>query len=723
MLRDSVVEDLKEQVVLLQRRIKYIQSVGTVFRQKIALIVRECARNPNLAGNELQRLYSQALGEISQVERDIENSSGGAREASVQQSGAVDYSYNSFVVAGKTPRTAQAKEDVRKAHHLCMILQEKNELKEKELALRRSVEEYKTKYEDLEARHKRLLELQSSSIGGGSGSGAQQAAHVAQRELYESRIHELEEQLITTKTDLVKLKSSGAGTFSALLSSGVDDAVDGSSSAAGAASGAAAAVPQDVATLQKQNLYLRSRIQKLKDDVQTLKASSVGSTIQLQQSLDSLLSKIDEQNKKIEAQNGTIRTLEHERVALHRDLSGLRQQHEMLTKHVALSSEAQRRQPSVGENSHHSSAAADDASTLRVAINEYQQQIAQLEASVTSLRDQLREERRLNNDKSLEIRSLGVQIHGLRSKIDTLQTHEEQRQLQQTVVHDVQSRIVAALHEIQESQNASQLSVRVQEMSERLKTLETVEMQLRQKEDQLVVAEDEILRLRQVRDELHLSLSSISSLFMTLPSSVSQVESLVLELKEYKQELRTSYDEHRVPDLVRVEAAVELQVLEAKSSRASQQEIRDAVDQAAQNDSSSQQRKGVAIRDDVDDMSDDALAALLTFPPPPPLVNLLGSVPASHGAGGSPLRTGAASTGTAGSPSPNSATLGFMSPSGGPGTEQDVLLTFQLFDESGVGTLTADVLKLCLATLGINKRLPNAVGSMAQHEFLAFCMS
>jgi hypothetical protein len=431
-----------------------------------------------------------------------------------------------------------------------------------------------------------------------------------------------------------------------------------------------------------------------------------------------------------------IRTFEQERVALHRDLSVIRQQNESLTKQLTLSAERQQGETSnSGGGAGAGSADGRDensggGTTLRDAIAEYQQQIAQLEDVVKSLRDQLRDERRSNNDKSLEIRSLGVQIQSLRTKVDALHTHEEQRQLQQTVVSDVQNRIVGALREIQESQNASQLSVRVEQMSERLRLLESVELQLRQKEDQLVVAEDEILRLRSARDELHLSLSAISSLFMQLPSSVSQVESIVLELREYKKELQSSYEDHRVPDLIRVEAAVELQVLEARAAKASQQALREQIDQLArggekrsdvQESSESGSKHKLAV-DAVDDMTDEALAALLTLPAPPPLLNLLAAA-AEQSAGGSPPRARVSGPSSPQHPSGSPSGIGFSSPSGGPGTESDVILTFQLFDEAGAGTLTTDVLKLCLATLGISKRIPQGIASMAQHEFLSFCMS
>lgn len=778
------LEELRAQIQFLDRRNQYLQTVGALFRQKVALIVRECVRTSHMGPAELQQLYSATMEVIAKAEHDTQTEMPPVHHD--DPDGAV--SVNNANAAGPSmimkpfQRSAEAKEDVRKAHLICVALQEKNDAKQREMELRRAHAELTEKYDDLVDRHKKMLLLQGGVYKGGDtaaqgGPSAVNAAAVASmKDLYESRIKELEQAVVALKKENISLRGGGGGGGSVVHRSSTGRAAvhhvdptdddDEPEIIVLPENPTGSSVDQQthnqhvqheaVEGLTRQNHLLKARVNRLKEELLQLKSQSLGSTMQLNEGLDSLLSKISEQQRQMDEREATIQQLTHEKRELAKECVAHRSQVDMYVKQLELFVKD-------ADTTHLSSAriashVKGETQNLSSAVDEYLQQIHQKDEVIRSLMQQLRDEKQSHQERVLEVRALGVQLQTFRTKLDALQAQQQQRDHQQAMMGDMHARLLSAVSCIQETQNTTSLASKLDFLSAKLRDMETVDLQLRQKEDDLVIARDELEQTREERDELLETLGSISVMFAHFPKSVSEVEKLVIQVEELKEEVRRCSEEHSSPDMLRVEGRMELRQMELenrhKQQTSRQKSIgrgslsrRDSTELGPSNSrarsqthqSASDESSHHSVPDDnIEDEDrweaelEKQLSDIMNIPPLAPLSDFASKLQGS-GQAIDAARQAAQSTTTAtlaaaapqASPPRSSAQassgLGFLSPSGGPGTVQDVRLTFQLFDDHATGVLSADVISLCLATLGIHRSLPTHVKEMSEDQFLAFC--
>ncbi|CUG88922.1 Hypothetical protein, putative [Bodo saltans] len=793
------LEELRVQVQFLERRNQYLQTVGALFRQKVAVIVRECARVSHMGPAELQQLYAATMDEIVKAENDMQSSEGQTASWGDQQ-GRGNSSHrdeNDDIASALRPfqRSHEAKEDVRKAHLICVALQEKNDAKQREMELRREFNALTTKHDDLVDRHKKMLLLQSSSTNhincasavSSSAKPVDAGAVASMKELYESRIRDLEQTVVALKRETITLRTGGGGASGNSIGNAtstprsannipprqrmnrggsyprhsVDDDEDEPEIIILPEDSPQllqqAALQDAIEPLTRQNQLLKARVNRLKDEVQQLKQQSLGSTMQLNEGLESLLAKISDQQRQLDERDTNILQLTREKRELAKECVAHRSQVDMYVKQLELFVKD-------ADTSHLSSAriashTKGETQSLSSAVDEYLQQIHQKDDVIRSLMQQLREEKQNHQERILEVRALGVQLLTFRTKLDAIQAQQQQRDQQQAMMSDMHSRLLSAVNCIQETQNTSSIASKLDVLSTKLRDMETVDLQLRQKEDELVIARDSLEQVREERDELLEALGSISAMFAQFPKSVTEVEKLVIQVEEFKAEIRRCAEDHSSPDMLRVEGRMELRLMELSNRKQQQQQPQH---QQSSNQSQHQRRSTSVPRlqngshssgnsphtnhyeqqDDEDVWEAELEKQLADIMSIPPLVSLDDirhklQPPSSHG---EPYRDAAHSTTpatlAAATPPPSHSSpqrsaaqssaaaasgLGFLSPSGGPGTVQDVRLTFQLFDDHSTGVLPADLIALCLATLGIQRQLPKHVKEMSEDQFLAFC--
>lgn len=730
------VDELQKEVVFLQKRVQYLQSVGAVFRQKVSFILRDCARVPQMGQAELQHLYATTMAEVAKAEHDMNQ--GGPEGAFIGQAdGEPAGDMTSLFKA--LQRTPSAREDVRKAHLICVALQEKNDIKEKEMNLRREHTVLQDKYNELSERHKRVVLQQN--MGMTSGNAGVQNAVAAVKDLYESRVRELEENLLRITTENSNLKRELGREDSHTINNkatpaGGDD--DDAAAMVAPPSSSSLATNAAVESLVKQNHLLKARLNKLKEDLHSMKQQSVGSTMQMNESLDSLLAKISEQEAQMREKDTLIMQLTSEKRELAKECVTHRTQVDMYVRQLQLFvKDSDVAQLSNARKADHNKGEADSLSS---AVEEYLQQIFQKDEVIQSLSQQLRGEKQAHEEKQLEVRALGVQLETFRAKLDALQAQQQQRDVQQTMVRDMHQRLFSAVETIQATQNTAALTMKLDELSAKLRSMETVDLQLRQKEDEIVILKDDLERISEERAELLKALTSISVMFMDFPRSVAEVEHMMVELTEFKAEVERCAQQHAVPDLLRVEGRVELRLLEQNTNRAkgARRSVTRDTDADCHTPQQDRQQYNNANDDDDDAMEKQLemqLAQIMNVPPlvplneftknltipEPPVSILVGSSPAPVTTSTNDPIFAEFSPDRRGQNSSQNAALGFLSPSGGPGTVQDVHLTFQLFDDQGSGVLTADLLHLCLATLGIQRQLPPQTKQMSEEQFVVFC--
>ena len=702
---------LREEVLFLQRKVKYIHSVSTIFRQKIALIMREMSKNPAQGFSDHQKQYTLALTELTRAEADGEVI-------------ALDAQHDVSAPApqgGSPSHTARNKESIQKAHQLCVILQEKNTLKQREVELRAELAKQRDAYAELYDRHQKFVEVQASGSVGTPG-----VSH-ANAELQREREETLQRQLERAQEDILQLRASRV--------MGNNLGQD----------------PQLAETsLLKQNNMLKTRIAKLKDELTFALESRTTNATDMQDCVSQLSTQLQQQRQDLESRDRLIRILRQEKNDLAKELVSQRATEEYLqTKIAALEgahggrgaaglSAEQHHHAAKGDGGHASAlqlaAANGDRSASAMALSEVDRlttKIARLEEDLANTRELCIRERGLNAQKDAEISALGAQLRSFRARMDAAEAERTQREMQQTMIQDVESRMLAAVRDIRQSQTTESLSRQVSGIQGQLSRLEGLELQLRHKEDALALLEDEVEHHRASHHALRQSLCAISSLFIHFPRSVEAFERMVIELEEYKNEVRRCSENRELPDLLKVETAVELRNLEAETQRrvarqgggnSSGLHTLGSDDEDTKHGAPFGQYQGgedgIGVGGDSEEEFVMPANAIL---PPPPLVDITAEASAAYTSGVSPSPAGI----SASMPSSNGGDTGVTAggPSSGEIGDDDVRLTFQLFDEHNAGVLPMDAIRLCLSTLGLpSASLPSHQSSMSAGEFLATCL-
>ena len=687
---------MRDEVTFLQRKLKYLQSVSTIFRQKIALIMRECSKNPQ-SFPEYHRMYTKVLGEVTRAESEFEAAPTPATDDA----------------AAGAAKASNARSDVSKAHQLCLVLQEKNDLKKKDVEQRAQLEQLQKKYDEVCERHTRLVEL--SSTGGGT--------QAAQHELHDKRVAELERALLEARAEIMRMQVAADRRGGSVSTS--DATAEVLTQYVGAEQG----------SLLKQNNMLKARCTKLKEELASALEGGVQKAADMGRNVDVLAAQVKQLKGELDDRQLLVRQAQGEKLEVAKELVHQRKTEELLRAKVA-ALEAELDQllrggggaaapPTSGDrvtaHDTQSTTVGGGAADGHFTDAEQQAKLGAAEAEVEQLRGLVATLQAAAQQKDVELASLGAQIKSFRARMDHTEALKEQAQVQQTMVEDVQRSLLGAVSQIQESQTTQTLSQQMGLINEQLQRLESLELQLRQKEDLLAVAEDEVARLEGSNAELQRSLGAVSGLFIQLPRSIEALERLVIERDEYKGEVHRCGEQRELPDVVEVDGRVELRCLEVETARRANRALLDRqLDDSARVADGTSSLEAAELLGTIgtanelataeDGQADEVAPDTLALPPPPPLMDItlghadpealraaLGQPPAGRGVG-SPDRVGA------------------------PISDEDVTITFNLFDEQGTGALPADVLRLCLSTLGLAPSLlPTSVATMTLSEFVALC--
>jgi hypothetical protein len=744
-LHDEPRSAEEEEILFLRRKVQYLQSVSTVFRQKVALILRECKKDPSLRFSEFEQMYTTAMSEMAKAELEDFKSPGspyrdGAQDGPVANRSVFGVAADGTPLMGfagevlRYQRARASRDDIKRTHHLCTILQEKNDVKAREVKLRKDYDALQHKYSELEERFTKFIELQAT----GSGAAA------AQDVLSERREKELQQELIAARTEIQRLKiqsKNGGNPNSPTQSSlGGYPGLDGFGGSA------------DVQTLAKQNHLLKGRLQKLKEESSIAAQRAAEAATEQQKQFDLCVDQLHLIRSELRSKSEQLDFANRQKNELAKELVQARSQHELLqAKAEALEKEKEillGDRPVTNEVQLDLHSREMDAATKRIRV---------LENTIGELQIELDTARTLTREKDVKIESLGTQIAAFRGKMEAVQAAKEEKEKQKEMLNELQRRLNSSLQEMQNSHLATSMNAQMNVINERLKTLEGVEMQLRHKEDELTVAKDQAQSAVQAMNEMKHALQSISVLYMKFPSSAPQLERLIIEHEEYKKELLRCSDEQQIPDAVRVEGVVDLRCLDAQNARPRKPKLRGTTSETPRKildrtkggvtptagaggrstadqsrvhqesilkDSAIEEERFLFDEDDEDDVPLDGIAhtaagksilggarydqsLLEDLPPPPPLIL-------------------AASAGTSGSAKPpGSPQAAKQTAAGGTAAvETDARLTFQLFDEKGSGVLPIETIRLCLATLGLStKRIPSGARQMSIEEFVVLCVT
>jgi hypothetical protein len=564
-----------------------------------------------------------------------------------------------------------------KAHQLCVVLQEKNDGKAREVALRVELEALTGRFGALTARHQTLVDA----------SAAGNAAGPAQQEQWTIREERLQQALLDARAEVLRLQVASTEPRSHPAHGGVED---------------------PSSTLAKQNALLKARVAKLKEQLSAATAETVDKAEGMQRHVDELLAQV----AALQQHCGRAERLTADEADARNDVTmELVQQRaaEDILRRTVAALEAEVRQWRDMD-----AARGDGVPTDHRAKVAAEAKAEALAAELETKAEELWASRADAQQKAIELTSLAAQMASLRGRIESFEAEREQREVQGGMLAGVEERLLAAVGDVASSQTTSVLSQKMLGINEQLRQLETLELQLRQKEDLLAVAEDDAAMMRQQHDALQESLAAVSTMFLQLPRTVASLERLVIERDEYRGEVLRCAERRGLPDAVETDGRVELRVLEAETQRQGKRELAAVGDGLPAAADEMLLSVGEALDDFIGGDGDgDGAADEGFYPVLPPLVDITAALTDEQAVQQlvalSPRHAGAAAAAGGAAAVPVS--------------DEDVRLTFQLFDEQDAGVLPVEVVRLCLTTLGLRTSLvPLRTVTMTSAEFLALCV-
>ena len=568
----------KEEITFLRRKLKYMETMATLYRQKVGVLFREggapmlqqrAAADGDASRvvrtfNEIDSAYSDALSRYEQQTLEQEplpgylvgdNSGDGMPTPSAPAEDFVDYwrrkyqecrsdmqrlkdEYESmmelFFIGGtagapaegagelvvRSPKgrllsvagvgsNLQSEVDVRRAHHVCQLIKEKNAVRERERQL----------LEDVSRLRAKLREFNSPLASRGPLEDA---------ETLKQQNTVLREELKTVRTALDAAQSQA----------------------------------QQLQTQAKQAALIKGRLAKMQAAVDEAEIKLSNRTAEMQSDIDGVLEKFYAAQRTIDkhtaivkaAQNGRheaeLKTLQHQQTI------------EALQERIGdLEAQLVRQRDADG----------DVTDRLRDEIAQLCDAIGDREAKLVEWQNKHEEATMRLRDAEVEASSLrflveskDTEISVLMERVAHLESVIQERRMYAQTIAEVQGRMELIIEELRHAFTPSEFAASMGKLEDRMANLIAVEQQLRHKDDIIAMRDDDIRLLRESAAQLEAHVGTISSVFLQLPQSVDEVEALLVELDEYRRRLGVDTN---------VQAAVRQRLLDLHAKKKANEEI------------------------------------------------------------------------------------------------------------------------------------------------------
>jgi len=284
-------------------------------------------------------------------------------------------------------------------------------------------------------------------------------------------------------------------------------------------------------TLQKHNALLQSRVKNGKEELSRQAESHAASMAEMQRHIETLVGTVAKLETEKECLTQHREKDQREVAVLQQELRSLREGWERaklriqtmehdVAQHVkmqgAVESEAKR-----------------EVQTLCATLEEREKRIVTLQDSFLQISNQLQERIRQLHDAMLENETMKVEAQGLRKQLDQFKIHFEERKLFTSVLAEVQGRMELSVEELRRGQRTEDLALAVNKMEHRVSGLTALEAQLLQKDDLIAMKDDEIQRMSMQLVAFEKNVNQISAVFLRFPRSVHDMEKLIVEHEEF----------------------------------------------------------------------------------------------------------------------------------------------------------------------------------------------
>jgi len=587
--KQQELEAALAQVEYLKKKVRYMQSVGTIFRQRVGILFREKFRQRDYAVSgadhaEFDAAFRNALAEVGapsppgpesaqgavnqgelqlriesltrenerlhrqleqaarapvqgldpalQYERDLKERDDRLQQLEIEKREATDECKRLALLLHDMGPTKET--DLQRAHRLCELMREKARLqdekaklsaenenlkKEKNTAVERHVESLNRLSEEKEKLTRELAALKRSSdnvaIPGGLDhqAFALTATGVSGNVMEEERekAHRLEMAHLREEKERVELELKDA---KRKLVQQEDDV-------------------QRCENIIKQNNALKARLAKVQKDAHAQKLDKTTEQTRMQSNIEELIVEIAQQRSELGRKDSQVQELGADKQRLMHDVSRMNTVLERYkTKVLNLEREqiSRSKAEQILTREHRR-----ETETLCASLDTRESKIQQLHGSFVDISEQLQLQVQKVSRTGHELDLVSKENMTLKSRLQQLDVLLEERKHFSSLLSEVQGRMEMAVEELKRAQSTQELASEVQSLEHRIAGLTALEGQLKQKDDLIAVRDDEVQRLKLKLAMFERNVNNISAVFLQFPHSLEDMETLIIEVEEYRK--------------------------------------------------------------------------------------------------------------------------------------------------------------------------------------------
>ena len=521
------------EVEVLRKKVKFLQHIGTIFRQKIGTLFKEAAANGDVQMQQLDRTYRRLVAELP-------NSDTGPLVSPTRLVGDVapdtaegQYWHGKFMSATRKMKSMlegsnscenQLADDIR-------LLQEK--LTQSEMH-NRFLEEQLHATKNIQQTMSMGYPTTPMGLSRGAGGLSPPIPLTAPTppppmipSVFPSAKETLHPQLLDpqecdTATTLV-IRSMQQDNMQ--LSHQLNEALERVHTVD--------TLQQEVSTLQKQNSLLRNRLMKMKESQKQSKIESSTTAVEMQTNIHTLLGSLNDANAEIASKEAQMCEIATSKGSLLQDMQLLQAATNHYKERIAelerenlarLKTEQLKQQETNQESK-----------VLYEQVSEKNQTVTDMSDQLGNLNNQVEKQYKTLKENTYHIELLNIEKMTLQEKVHHMDLLMSERKHFGNILGEVQSRLGGAVDDLKIMSTTREVADRVKELNNKVGGLEILESQLRQKDDLLAMKDDEVLKLQNSIKSLEQNVDSISSVFLKLPKSLEEMEQIIIERDTFKE--------------------------------------------------------------------------------------------------------------------------------------------------------------------------------------------
>eukprot|EP00759_Apiculatamorpha_spiralis_P024151 PhF_6_TR27833/c0_g1_i1/m.40611 len=322
--------------------------------------------------------------------------------------------------------------------------------------------------------------------------------------------------------------------------------------------------------LQKQLALMQTRLKNSKEDLTKQMEVHAGSTFEMQRHVEALVKTIATLKAEITTSTSQMSKDKEEKSNLTAEIKSLREAMDKM-KTKLFSTERDLEQHSRVQTAVESEAKRE-IQTLCTTLEDRDKRIVDLQDAFLKVSAQLQDKIRSLHDSAVEREAHTSEIQHLRRQVKQLKAHFEERRLFASLLAEVQGRMELSVEELRRAQRTEDLALAMEKMEHRISGLTALESQLSQKDDIIALKDDEIQRLAMHLAVFEKNVNQISAVFLRFPHNIDDMERLLIEHEEYKR---------CIGDNPEINEAIAIRVLETQAKRSVALQADNAEDHSA----------------------------------------------------------------------------------------------------------------------------------------------